>query len=282
METPRVSWSLAAALAAVMLAACTMGEEGQPIPNVRSPDAPWPVVWPQESRDEAEQAQDSAHGGDDRYRWQHEEDGEQVASRYAREELGWESFEVIDLHAKDEIRRWRVIRCGWGVNADYPGIDCAPGRGRTYPAFYITVEQLLSQGDEGLWFVTDVLATELRQADPVPRAAARRLVARFLRSRVGGSGAEQFLSRRGRRAFGEEYGEQPLYSPAEGSPFSDYEIAFVGGPLWPDGNFEVGVRVILDSGSALEDTLFLAPGSNMDGKDRPLVVHGLRSGLEGP
>jgi hypothetical protein len=55
---------------------------------------------------------------------------------------------------------------------DYPAQSCAPGRDRIYPATYISVEQLLRRGKEGLWFVTDVRPTELRQVIP-PRPSKR-------------------------------------------------------------------------------------------------------------
>jgi hypothetical protein len=144
---------------------------------------------------------------------------------------------------------------------------------------YITLRQLLVRGDEGLWFVTDVSPNELRQADPVAVKVARRIVARFMQRRIEGQGAEEFLSAEGRKEFGRG---NPMYSPAEGSPNADYEIVFVDGPSWPFSSFEVGVRMILESGAGLEDTLFVAPGRNVHGQRKPLVIHGLRPGLEGP
>jgi hypothetical protein len=62
---------------------------------------------------------------------------------------------------------------------------------------YITLRQLLVRGDEGLWFVTDVLPNELRQADRVDLKVTRRTVARFMQRRIEGEGAEEFLSAEG-------------------------------------------------------------------------------------
>lgn len=122
-------------------------------------------------------------------------------------------------------------------------------------------------------------STELRQADPAAPKLAQSAVARFLKMRIRGAGAEEFLSREGRKDFGRA---SPLYSPREGSPYAGYEIVFVDGPFWPFGSFEVGVRMALSSGAGLEDTLFVGPGRNVHGEKKVLVVHGLRPGLEGP
>lgn len=110
----------------------------------------WRGLWPQDSREEAEHAQGAADRGDDRYTWQLAPDGERVALRYAREELGWENFEGFDALTRGATRRLRLIQCASEVNTDYPDESCAPDRDRTYPAAFITVEQLLRRGEEGL------------------------------------------------------------------------------------------------------------------------------------
>lgn len=205
-----------------------------------------------------------------------------MALRYVRRELGWQNLQGFDLNARGEVRRWRLIRCGPGSNIDYPKIDCAPGEDHVYPAVYITLERLLREDEAGIWIVTAVEATRVRQPKPASRKHVRRVVSRFLERRVSGSGAEEFLSPEGQKEFGTDYGENPLYSPTEGAPYARYEIVFVGGPLWPDGSFEIGVRMILSSGAGLEDTLFVGSGRNVHGEKKLLVVHGLRPGLEGP
>jgi hypothetical protein len=251
----------------------------KPRPASQPANVPWPRIWPQDSPEEAERAQQAADRGNPVYEWQLAPDGVKVALRYAREELGWTDFQGHDLIAQDPIRRLRVIRCAPRPNIQYPKQECAPRKSGVYPAVYITLRQLLVRGDEGLWFVTDVLPNELRQADRVDLKVTRRTVARFMQRRIEGEGAEEFLSAEGRKGFGRG---NPLYSPAEGSPHADYEIVFVDGPSWPFSTFEVGVRMILESGAGLEDTLFVAPGRNVHGDSKQLVIHGLRPGLEGP
>lgn len=239
----------------------------------------WRGLWPQDSREEAERAQEAADGGDERYRWQLSADGAQVALRFVRQELGWENFEGFDLSARGEVRRHRLIRCAAGSNPDYPNIDCAPGKDRGYPAVYVTLERFLRKDEAGIWIVSHVAPTEVAQPEPASVGVVRKMVSMFMTRRISGRGAEEFLSREGRREFGRA---NPLYSPAEGSPNADYEIVFVGGPLWPYGTFEVGVRMILESGASVEDTLFVGPGRNVHGEKKVLVVHGFRPGLEGP
>lgn len=276
MRNQRWLWSLVCG-AVLLTVGCTTTEGPRPAPQPAS--VPWLGIWPQDSQEEAERAQEAAASGDPSYDWQVAPDGVRVALRYAREQLGWTDFQGHDLNVRGPVRRLRVIRCAPRPNIEYPKQECAPRTSGIYPAVYITLRQLLAHGDEGLWFVTDVLPNELRQADPVDARVARRAVARFMQSRIEGQGAEEFLSAEGRKVVGRA---NPLYSLAEGSPNADSEIVFVDGPSWPFSTFEVGVRMILESGAGLEDTLFVGPGRNVHGDMKPLVIHGLRPGLEGP
>lgn len=261
----------------LMSMGCTPAEDSSSRPDTA--DSEWAGIWPQDSRQEAEQAQEAADRGDDSHEWQRAPDGVKVALRHAREQLGWTNFQGHDLHVRGSVRRLRVLRCAPRPNPDYPKADCAPTKSGVYPAVYITLRQLLVRGNDGLWFVTDVFPNELRQVDPVDPRVVRRTVGRFMQRRIDGAGAEEFLSDEGRKEFGRG---NPLYSPVEGSPNADFEIVFVDGPSWPFSSFEVGVRMILESGAALEDTLFVSPGKNVHGEKKRVVVHGLRPGLDGP
>ena len=66
------------------------------------------------------------------------------------------------------------------------------------------------------------------------------------------------------------------------------EVVFVDGPFaispgGPEGAYEVGVRMTTSPDEeTFAETLFLAPGQNLEGEDCPLLVQGGRSGLTGP
>lgn len=241
-------------------------------------DSTWRGLWPQDTRREAEDAQAAADRGDHSYAWQLAPDGEQVALRYVREVLGWSNFEGLDMHAEDVLRRLRLIQCGSGANPDYPEIRCAPSDDRTYPSVSITVERLLRPDEKGLWFVTKVESTSLRQAKPSSEQDVRSLVIAFLERRLRGSGAEEYLSQDAKNRFSGGLQLSPLYGP-----YDRYEIAFLHGPLWPFGGFEVGIRIFNRSGRVVvQETLFVSPGTDISGKERPLVISGGRGGLTGP
>lgn len=279
---------LALASGVVLLAAtCTGGEDAQPRSEREAARTSWEPgwrgIWPQDSRREAERAQESADRRG-RYTWQVGPDGEAVVFRFARKQLGWDRVRGFDIQVPEDatgrLRRWRLIRCVEGsTNADYPEIECSPGKDLIYPATYITIERLLRRNESGIWVVTEAEPTQVHQRKPASREDVRSAVSMFLQRRIRGSGAGEFLSPEGRKEFGRA---NPLYSPSRGSAYADYELVFVDGPLWPFASFEVGTRMILASGSALEDTLFVGPGRNIRGEKKRLVVDGLRPGLEGP
>lgn len=252
-----------------------------------SQETTWRGLWPQESREEGQQAQAAADAGDPRYSWQLGADGEEVVLRYVRGELGWTRPQPLEIRipkgAEGWLRRWRLLRCApKAANPDYREVECAPPTDRAYPAVHVTVERLFRRGEAGLWIVTGVETDVVHQPEPASRLVVRRVVAAFLERRIRGVGAEKYLSADGQTEFGVEFGENPLYSPPSGPHFVRYDIAFVDGPSWPSGNFEVGVRMILSSGGVLENTLFVAPGINALGERRKLVVVGRRPGLTGP
>jgi hypothetical protein len=247
----------------------------------------WRGLWPQDSREEGQRAQTAADAGDPRYSWQLGADGEDAVLRYVRGELGWARPQPLEIQVPEDaggwLRRWRVIRCAPGAaNPDYPEVECAPAADRTYPSAHVTVERLLRRDQKGLWIVTVVELDVVHQPEPAPSRVVRRMVAAFLERRIRGTGAEHYISAHGQAEFGVEFGETPLYSPANGPRYARYEVEFVDGPLWPFGSFEVGVRMNLSSGGVLEDTLFVAPGTNALGERRQLVVVGCRPGLTGP
>lgn len=243
----------------------------------------WRGLWPQESMNRAERAQAAADRGDDTYAWQLGRDGAEVVLRYAREKLDWtKPYSLGALVREETLRRFHVIQCGPGPNPDYPEIGCAPGPDRTYPAAYITVERLLRQGEGGLWFVTRIEPTAVHQPEPASEEEVRKFVSAFLAQRVQGSGAEEFLSREGIGQFGGELKLSPLYGSTPALHYELYEIASIDGPLWPESDFEVGVRIFTRSGGTIEETLFVGPNVDLQGQQSPLLINGGRKGLSGP
>jgi hypothetical protein len=253
-----------------------------------APDGPpWKGLWPQDSREAAERAQAASERGDDRYSWQLAPDGEEVVLRYVGEELGWSRPRPLDLlvpEGTEGVLRWRVIRCTPNAaNPDYPNVDCAPSAAHAYQAVYVTVERLLRHDERGLWMVTVVEPTEVHQPEPASHEEVRAFVISFLRQRIRGSGAEEYLSADGKTEFGAERQLGALYRSIGGSPYERFEIAFVDGPSWPFGGFEVGVRLFPSSGMGFHDeTLFVGPETNRSGYKRPLLILGGRPGLTGP
>lgn len=247
----------------------------------------WRGLWPQDSREEAQQAQLAAIRGDARYSWQLDFDGEEVFVRYAREVLGWSQPQPISIHipeGQDWAREAQVLQCAPGPHPDYPEIDCAPPKDRTYPAVNITVERLIRRNPGGIWIVTGVERTKVHLPAPASKDEVRRFVTAFLERRVRGLGAERYLSREGRSRFGVRFGRLgPLYRSIAGFRYGRSEITFVDGPLWPYGGFEVGVRLLPESGPGVHDeTLFVGPGTDPSGGERPLLILGGRRGLSGP
>jgi hypothetical protein len=124
------------------------------------------------------------------------------------------------------------------------------------------------------------------RVNPAHPRDARSVAERFMLLRIHDAEEDlgRLLSSSGRDAFGEPGDD---LRPLRG----DYivsEVVFVDGPLalspgGRDGAYEVGVR--MTSGPHEEtfpETLFLAPGKNLEGEDCPLLVQGGRSGLTGP
>jgi hypothetical protein len=92
-------WALAGVCGTVLLTVgCPTAEESE-VPRGAA-ESPWPRIWPQDSREEAERAQAAVDRGVARYDWQLAPDGVSVALRYAREELGWSDLQGHDLHAR--------------------------------------------------------------------------------------------------------------------------------------------------------------------------------------
>ncbi|HEX2030344.1 MAG TPA: hypothetical protein VHL78_02935 [Actinomycetota bacterium] len=242
---------------------------------------PWKGIWPQDSRDEAQQAQRAADEGDPRHAWQLDPDGDAVFVRYAREVLGWSDPQPLVIHipeGRDWVRESLVIRCPPGPHPDYPKIDCGLPARRTYAAVNLTVERLVRRDADGIWIVTESEATSFHQPAPPSDDEARTLVTQFAEARVRGSGAQAYLSEDGRLEYGQKQQLGPLYGGCD-----RYDIAFIDGPSWPLGGYEVGIRLFFAStGASDEETLFVRARSGFSRDTGRLLVLGGRTGLSGP
>jgi hypothetical protein len=113
------------------------------------------------------------------------------------------------------------------------------------------------------------------------------VVAGFMKARVEGTGAERFLS--GEYEWNEDGSDlRPLYASEE-ERYENFGIVFVDS--LGDGTFEVGVRMLgadLDGSDEwrteplFEETIFVGPGTDREGRRKYLLVNGARSGLDGP
>jgi hypothetical protein len=230
---------------------------------VSLPAAGWRGIWPQTTREDAQDAQAATMASGPESSWQVDwyQEG-LVAIRFAREVLGWADARYIGndyvpgnaMNQWDaEVTGWYLVRCARDqVNPWYPDSptwgDCAPTiDGAHYEQVVVRTEQLIRQGRDGISIVTgweDVQAYE--QARPPSEGDARDLIERFLQARVDGAEAEAFLPE-----FG---GGPPLYDH-DGSPFVRYEIVNTARPEWPIGTRCVDVRLTAQDGTTVRETL---------------------------
>lgn len=278
------AWHLRAAVLAlsVVSAALAFAVWGLPAHEGKKPGEaadPWRGIWPQDSRQEAEQAQLAADRGDLRSSWQLGFDPDEVVHRYAREVLGWRDPQpLVDNIGPDWVRETLLIECAPGPHPDYPEIACGLPEDRIYAAVNLTVERLVRRDRGGIWIVTESEPTVFHQPAPSTKEEVRTLVTQFLEARVRGSGAEAHLSADGRREYGRRQQMGPLYSG-----YDRYGIASIDGPLWPLGEYEVGVRLLFAATGASDDeTLFVGARSDFSKGGGRLLVLGGRPGLSGP
>jgi hypothetical protein len=114
-------------------------------------------------------------------------------------------------------------------------------------------------------------------------------VAGFLQARIGGSGAESFLTEDG---LDDWNADDTRLAPLYASPDVRYEsFAIVSVDDLGEGSYEVGVRMFgahldgLDewlTEPLFEETVFIGPGEDPSGEQRPLVINGARPGISGP
>lgn len=160
------------ALAAIVLVAAALraiappdtGTEPTPTPP---PVETWRGIWPQTTREEAEDAQASADANDPEAIWQL--NMVKFVHRYARSELGFTEVYLDDSVTIDEQfspgpYAIHVSSCEPRDLAEWPPV-CGPGSTGMYSE--ITVERLLRADPGGIWFVTEAVSARPVDAEPV-------------------------------------------------------------------------------------------------------------------
>lgn len=253
-----------------------------PDPRSSSPAAQPPTsgsMWPQTSLEEVQVAQERADAGDPDYTWQVDPlwssadeplIGAEISERFLREGLGWEEFKPVGsagyvAAGGPDVNGVVFFRCAPGrtnpLSRLYPDMDpeirgCAPTLDDfRYETVLYTVGQPARRGPSGIWVVT---AWEMlqpgEQAAPPSDADVTALLQAFLRARVDGEGADEYLLPDG-EAEGLPFVDGPaplLYAATGGSPYERSEIERVQGPLWPAGWIEFKVRLFAEDGTVVE------------------------------
>ena len=132
----------------------------------------WRGIWPQNTRDAAERAQDQADAGDERATWQLQ--GAEVVRRYADQVLGFTAVffnEGFSIEGSDDSLTVVVSDCDHRIGLSV----CKPERRAE-----ITIERLIRRDATGIWFVTS--GGDAR-GETVTEAQVRDFVTTFLEAR---------------------------------------------------------------------------------------------------
>jgi hypothetical protein len=194
----------------------------------------------------------------------------EIVARFIREELGWEDFQYWPGgHGNSGINYLEdnaFIRCeAGGTNPLYPddqrGGECAPTIDELrYEWVSIDLVRLDSrtltfdsgrEDPSGIWVVSAWRMLEpMEQVTPPSEEAAAAVLEEFLQARIEGEGAERHVDVAAESARGEIWWNQPqpgdiplLYSTTTGAPYERFEFEGVAGPMWPDGEMQLQVRL---------------------------------------
>jgi hypothetical protein len=238
-------------------------------------------VWPQTSLEEVRQAQELADAGDPRYTWQvdrnlstirqlgqHHPSDAQIFGRFLKEKLGWEDFRWDEAAAHpDGLDPGDVvyIRCAPGgtnpLYPDDPEAGCAPTLDDyRYETVAINVAQLDRQGPAGIWVVTGWEEIEpFEQVAPPSDAEIAALLEPFLQARIDGEGAQGFAEFAEYDEFADVRVDREiplLYATSTGAPYERSEFGIVDGPVWPEGQMQVVVRVFAQNDQIVVEQAF--------------------------
>lgn len=216
--------------------------------------------------------------------------GAEILARFIEEELGWEEFTSgfagTGYTYPDGGGRYdglMFIRCAPGqtnplspLYADAPPEirGCAPTIDElTYETVSLSVVQPVRRGPSGIWVVErwempQQPASEfpgslselvypgfggrVEQVVPPSDTEVTALLEAFLRARVDGAGAEQYVHREPEVSPFADTGVPILYATTGGAPYERSEIERVLGPGWPNGVMEYQVRLFAEDETVVE------------------------------
>jgi hypothetical protein len=218
---------------------------------------------------------------DNLYPWESE-----VVKRFLRNGLGWEAWGIggSGVFAGQPGVRYdevMLLRCAPGrTNALYADMPadvrgCAPTIDDfRYETVRLSVQQPGRRGPSGIWVVTgwEMLPhvepgtfnehlyphygpRQVEQVAPPSDADVTALVEDFLRARVNGEGAEQYVHA---HPDGWDHQEVPLlYATTGGSPYERYEVDRLQGPVWPTGWIEFRIRLFAEDGTEVDQSFIV-------------------------
>jgi hypothetical protein len=208
----------------------------------------------------------------------------EIFGRFIEEKLGWEEF-VGGWDGSGHLSMGPgggsyqgvvFIRCAPGetnplsrLYADAPDEirGCAPTIDEfRYETVSVDVSQSGRRGADGIWvvdgwelrrsessapnalfgFLYPEFDGQVAQVVPPSDAEVTAVLEAFLRDRVEGDGAEQYLLREPEASPFENKEVPLLYATTSGAPYERFEIEHVQGPVWPSGWSEFKVRLFAD------------------------------------
>ncbi len=216
--------------------------------------------------------------------------GAEIFARFIEEELGWEefisssSFQGGYAGGEGSYGGILFIRCAPGqtnplsplyAEATTEVRGCAPTIDElTYETVSVNVSQPERRGPSGIWVVDRwemlqstsdpgslsglIYPTFVDQTQPVQQVAppsdadVTALLQTFLRARVDGAGAEQYLLREPEESFFADREVPLLYATTSGASYERSEIQRLRGPVWPNGWLEYKVRLFAEGQTVVE------------------------------
>jgi hypothetical protein len=217
--------------------------------------------------------------------------GAEIFARFIEVELGWEEFSGASFagymsgDGGGQYESVLFIRCAPGqrnplepLYADVPPQirRCAPTiNEHTYETVRLSVTQPGRRDASGIWVVSrweilqskrdpsalyEVLSPDylvadpgrIEQVTPPSDAEGTAILQAFLRARVDGEGAEQYLLTEPEESPFEDTQVPLLYATTGGARYERYEIQRVKGPVWPTGWMEYKVRLFTDGETVVE------------------------------
>jgi hypothetical protein len=250
----------------------------EPLPPGGNGPAAWTGLWPQDNRADAEAAQAQADAGTG-FEWQ--TDPGQVLTQYGTEIKRWDNVEFNDPRINFSVSP--IV-----ANIGNCAVQTGEAQGGSCEFIKVTLEQLLTKGESGIWSVTEeVPGAPPGESPPPPTQGPEEFAAAFMDARLAGTGAEDaFLTPDSQALYDTHFDGLYLYDgdvqggQPEASYFG-YEIQSVTSR--GDDPETWDVVVIIEAGEFegqtdfTPETLWIGPGLRLD-NSRGLVVRSAERG----